>query len=71
MKIRSILLIILVIIVTIISVQNTQTTTFKFIFWDISLSLIILMYIILLIGFLIGISLTPLIKISRKKSPKQ
>jgi uncharacterized integral membrane protein len=71
MKIKSILLIILVIIVTIISTQNTQTTTFKFIFWDISLSLIIFMYIILFIGFLIGISLSPLIRISRRKSPKQ
>lgn len=71
MKIRTIILIILVIIVTIISTQNIQTITFKFIFWEISLSLIILMYIILIIGFLIGISLAPLIKISRRKSPKQ
>jgi uncharacterized membrane protein YciS (DUF1049 family) len=71
MKIRTIILITLVIIVTIISTQNIQTITFNFIFWDISLSLIILMYIILIIGFIIGISISPLIKISRRKLPKQ
>jgi uncharacterized integral membrane protein len=71
MKIRTIFLIIMVAILAIISTQNTHVITFNCIFWDISLSLIILMYIILIIGFLIGISLSPLIKISRRRSSKQ
>ncbi|PIQ85006.1 MAG: hypothetical protein COV74_10425 [Candidatus Omnitrophica bacterium CG11_big_fil_rev_8_21_14_0_20_45_26] len=40
----------------IILIQNSNLVTYKFLFWEISISQIILLPIILLIGFLLGFS---------------
>ena len=71
MNARSIILIICLIVVTVISTQNTHSITLKFLFWDMSISLIILMYILIALGFMIGFSYTNISKKIKGKSVKK
>jgi len=71
MKVRSIILIICLIVVTVISTQNTHGITLKFLFWNISISLIILMYILIALGFMIGFSYNTISKRIKGKSDKR
>ena len=54
MKTKVILALVLAVIIVIILIQNTQVVTFRFFFWKISMSQIILVPFAMFIGFLIG-----------------
>ena len=64
-KVKSIALIILTIIIVIVVIQNVEAVMIRFLFWDLSLSLIVLLPLLFAMGFLAG-SLTA--KIKQKKS---
>ncbi|MFO7459885.1 MAG: lipopolysaccharide assembly protein LapA domain-containing protein [Desulfatiglandales bacterium] len=51
---RFIIALILVILVGILLLQNTQVVTLKIYFWEISMSQIILLPLVLLLGLLVG-----------------
>jgi uncharacterized integral membrane protein len=55
MKKRGIAIIMLAGILVIISIQNTQSVILKFLAWEASISLILLIYIIFIAGLLFGI----------------
>ena len=55
MKIKTIIIVILIVFITIISMQNTQNIIIKLLYWDTEISLILLLYIICITGFLIGV----------------
>ncbi len=54
MKPKAVILVILAIIIFIFMVQNTHVIDVKFFFWKLSMSRIILIALILLIGFIAG-----------------
>ena len=54
MNVKSIVLIVLVIFVTILATQNTHAVKFKLLFWDISLPLIIMVFLSISVGFALG-----------------
>jgi uncharacterized integral membrane protein len=54
MSSKSLIFIVLIVIVVILSLQNTQSVTVNILFWDVSYPLIVLFYIMLGVGFLIG-----------------
>jgi uncharacterized integral membrane protein len=55
MKIKNILLVIIIGLLIIISTQNIQEVNVKLIFWEINISLIILIYINFVISFALGV----------------
>ena len=55
MKPKTITILILGVLLLIILLQNTQVTSMKFLFWKLSMSRIILLPLIMLIGFIIGL----------------
>ncbi len=71
MKIKNILLIIIIGILIIISTQNTQEVNIKLIFWDITTSLIILIYIIFVISFLLGMIFSGMKRAVRERKEKK
>lgn len=54
MKLKTITISILVTLFLIIVFQNTQVVSLRFLFWQISMSRVILMPIIMFIGFIVG-----------------
>ena len=54
MKPKNIIFLIIIVLVLIILIQNTHVITFQLLFWEISMSLIIFMLLIVLIGFALG-----------------
>ena len=54
MKPKTIVVTILIFLMLILLVQNTQVVTVKLFFWDVSMSRIILIFFLLLIGFILG-----------------
>ena len=54
MKFKTILVLILIALFIIILVQNVDVVTLRFLFWDISMSRIIFIPLILIIGFVLG-----------------
>ena len=52
---RFVTIVILVLLILVIVVQNTDVVTFEFLFWSVSMSQIILIPLMLLIGFVIGL----------------
>ena len=70
MSIKSMILLILIVLITVISTQNMHNITFAVLIWDFSISLIILLYIILLFGIIIGFSFPQLMKISGRRPAK-
>ena len=54
MKVKTILVLILIALFIIILVQNVQVVSLRFLFWDISMSRIIFIPLILIIGFILG-----------------
>ncbi len=51
---RTIIITVAALIAAIIALQNLQPATIRFLFWDFSLPLIVLVFIILLAGYVIG-----------------
>ena len=62
MKIKTIAILVLVAILLIIFFQNMQVVEFRLLFWEISMSRIILFPLILITGVLIGYVLAKLLK---------
>ncbi|MFH2137862.1 MAG: lipopolysaccharide assembly protein LapA domain-containing protein [Candidatus Omnitrophota bacterium] len=54
MKLKMIALFVVIGLVIIIMLQNTQVVSLQFLFWKISMSRIILLPLVLLVGFIIG-----------------
>ena len=54
MNLKIIIALVLILLLGVIIVQNTQVVTLKLLFWEITLSRIILIALTLLIGFVIG-----------------
>ena len=54
MKFKHIAFLVLVILIAVLVVQNSQAVTMKLLFWDISMSGIIMFPMLLLIGFVFG-----------------
>jgi uncharacterized integral membrane protein len=50
----------------IISLQNVHVVTFRILFWEVSMSHVLLLIIVLLVGFAIGLVARPMI-IKRRK----
>ena len=71
MKIKNIILIFLVGVLVIISTQNTQEVTIKLIFWDITISFIILIYVIFAISFVIGVMYSNIKRASKIRTEKK
>ncbi len=54
MQPKAIALLILFALVVIVLLQNTQVIVLRFYFWKISMSQIVLLFLVLLLGFIIG-----------------
>lgn len=54
MKTKSIIAVILLIFILIIIFQNTEVVSFRFLFWQVSMSRIVWLLLVLLIGFVAG-----------------
>lgn len=67
MKVKTIIILILIALFVIILIQNTQVVTIQLFFWKLSMSRIILICMLMLIGFIVGFLVA---KIGRK-SPKE
>ncbi len=52
---RFVAIVILVLLILVIVVQNTEVVTFRLFFWSVSMSQIILIPLMLLIGFVVGL----------------
>ena len=54
MKFKTIIALILIALFLILLIQNIQVVTLQFLFWEISMSRIIFIPLILIIGFILG-----------------
>jgi len=54
MKLKTIILIVLVALFVVIAIQNTQAVTIQILFWKISISRIIFIPLLIVLGFVIG-----------------
>jgi putative membrane protein len=54
MKVKKIVVIVLLSFIVILLVQNVQIVTLRFLFWKISMSRIIFIPLVLIIGFILG-----------------
>lgn len=64
---KLIIIIILVLLAVILVIQNSGMVTFKIFFWKISMSRIILMSLLLVVGFVLGLlTASPLLKKSNE-----
>jgi uncharacterized integral membrane protein len=62
-QIKLIVVIVLVILAVILIIQNSGMVTFKIFFWKISMSRIIMMSLLLLVGFVLGLlAASPILK---------
>lgn len=55
MSARNIIVIVLVLLAVILMVQNTEVVNVRLFFWQVSMSRIILIFLMLLIGFVLGL----------------
>ncbi len=54
MKPKAVIILIIFVLFLIVLLQNTQVVTLRFLFWEMSMSRIILLAVVLLIGIVIG-----------------
>jgi putative membrane protein len=54
MKLKTIIILILVVLFVVIAIQNTKAVPIRILFWTISMSRIILIPLLMLIGFVVG-----------------
>lgn len=54
MKPKTIIVLILIGLALIIILQNTEVVTLRFLFWDLAMSRIILIPLLMLVGFVLG-----------------
>jgi len=62
MKPKTIIILILIILSLIIAIQNTEVVDLQLLFWKISMSRIIFMVFLLLVGFILGYLAAKLVK---------
>jgi len=62
MKPKTIIILILVVLAVIVVLQNTEIVTLQLFFWKISMSRIIFISFLLLVGFILGFLVTKLVK---------
>jgi uncharacterized integral membrane protein len=62
MKLKTIIILILVVLFVVIAIQNTQAVTIQILFWKISMSRIIFIPLLMLLGFVIGFLVAQVIK---------
>lgn len=68
MKAKTIIILILIILFAIILIQNTQIVTVQLFFWKLSMSRIILISLLMLVGFIIGFLVA---KVGKKRLKQQ
>jgi uncharacterized integral membrane protein len=61
MKAKTIIILVLILLALIILIQNTQVVEFGLLFWKIAMSKILMLFIALVVGFLVGFLLRPMI----------
>jgi len=66
MKAKTIITVLLIVLCLIILLQNTQMVTLRFLFWELGVSRIFLLPLLIIVGFIIGYVVA---KVERK--PKQ
>jgi len=71
MKIKNILLLILFGLLIIISTQNTQEVNIKYLFWEVKMPLIVLIYATLVISFILGIIYSGVKRMSKDRALKK
>jgi uncharacterized integral membrane protein len=54
MKPKTILAIVIFVLLLILALQNTQTVSFQFLFWSLTLSRILIIPLFILLGFVLG-----------------
>lgn len=62
MKPKTIIILILVVMAVIVILQNTEIVTLQLFFWKISMSRIIFISFLLLVGFILGFLVAKLVK---------
>jgi len=70
MKPKTIIILILIILSSIVLLQNTHQVTFRVLFWEVSISSLILLTFMVLFGFIIGYITAKLEKKSKSESNK-
>ena len=58
MKLKGTIITIIIVLIGILFIQNTEMVVFKFLFWELQMSRIILFSLLLAVGVIIGFSLT-------------
>lgn len=73
MKIKNILLVVFIGLLIIISTQNIQEVNVKLVFWEINISLIVLIYVNFVISFALGVMYSGMRRAykTRKEKKKQ
>ena len=66
MKTKTIITVLLVVLCLIILLQNTQMVTLRFLFWELGISRIFLLPLLIIVGFIIGY-----VAAKVEKKPKQ
>ena len=66
MEPKKILVLAGIVIFLIIALQNVRVVTFRILFWEVSMSHVLLLIIVLLVGFAIGLVARPMI-VKRKR----
>ena len=61
MKAKTIIILVLFLLLLIILIQNTQVVTFHLLFWKIGMSRIVLLVLSILLGFVVGLLIHPMI----------
>jgi uncharacterized integral membrane protein len=68
MKAKIVLILVLAALLTVLLVQNTAVVTYRLFFWTVSLSQVVLVPIVAVIGFLLGLAVGTMG--GRRKRPK-
>lgn len=68
MKAKTIIILILIALFVIVLIQNTQVITLQFFLWKISMSRIILISLLMVVGFIIGFLVA---KVGRRRWKEQ
>jgi len=62
MKLKTIVILVLVVLFIVIAIQNTQAVTIQILFWKMSMSRIIFIPLLMLLGFVIGFLVAQVVK---------
>ena len=71
MKAKTIILTVIATLFVVILLQNTEVVTFQFLFWQIAMSRIFILLLMLIIGFVLGYTTFQVRSYRKKKMAKQ